>query len=660
MKKNSWIRWCSLVLLIGSLPFCALAQDSAETDTIPNSEVLVDYSDIFEYILEDGEVIQKMLGNVELRQDSVYMYCDSATILNEMDVIATGNVIIQQGDSISVFADSLFYNGADKIADLYGNVVLVNGNNKLFTETLNYDLNTKTATYHDGALLTDDTTQLRSKHGYYFVGEDMAFFKDSVVVVDPEFELKSDTLQYQTREKVVTFLGPTLITQNDARIFCESGNYFLGTSTAVFRGNAQYRTEETLAEADVIRYEGDSKTVYLDGNAVFEEDGKTAKADLIRYDEANDVAYLEGNASYIDEEQNIAADSITYDRANDLYATRGRGVISNPPQILEADLVDYDKTTGLGIATGNVIWRDTSAALTIICNQANYDESSNYLKATGGRNGRPLLISEVEGDSLFMSADTLVSLEIIGAMKEEILPDSTKVEPQGDSLTTDSIGIIPAEDILTDTTLQLIDTTLAISDSLLAKPTGPDTTRLLLAYNNVRLYKSNIQAVCDSLTYNTTDSLFQFFQEPVVWSDTSQFSADTIRMQMANDEIDRIFLNQDAFILNSPDEIYYNQIKGRDMIAYFDSSELRRMRVEGNAESVYYGLDSENAYLGVNKTLCSEMLLYFGNNQVKSITFYAQPKGDFIPMRKADHEGLKMDGFNWQAERRPGSREDIY
>ncbi|MCB0704976.1 MAG: hypothetical protein KDC34_06690 [Saprospiraceae bacterium] len=598
------------------LPFCLVfllpqtiqAQpNKSASDTIPSAQVLVDYSDIFEYILENGEVKQRLLGSVELRQDSVFMYCDSATILNESNVTATGNVIIQQGDSISVFADSLVYKGEEKIADLYGNVVLVNGANKLFTETLNYDLNTKIATYHDGALLTDDTTQLRSKHGYYFVGENLAFFKDSVIVVDPEFELKSDTLQYQTEKKIVTFLGPTLITQNDARIFCEAGHYDLNTSTATFLGNAQYKTEETLAVADEIRYEGANKMVILDGHAIFEEEGKLAKANTIRYDEANDIAFLQGEASYMDADQQIKADSITYDRANELYATRGRGVISNPPQLLEADLVDYDKTTGMGIAVGNVIWRDTSAALTIVCERAAYDEHSDYLRATGGQKGRPLLISEMEGDSVFLAADTLISKQV----------------EQPDTLSA-------------------------------------DTSRMLLAYNNVRLFKSDLQAVCDSLTYNTQDSIFEFFQEPLVWSDTTQFSADTIRMLMANDAIDRIFLNGNAFILNSPDEIYFNQVKGRDMIAYFDSSELRRMLVLGNAESVYYGVDKSGAYLGVNKTLCSEMLLYFGDNQVKSITFYAQPKGDFAPMRKADHQALRMPGFNWQRDRRPVSRDDVY
>src|SRR5690606_8800950 len=141
---------------------------------------------------------QKLLGNVELRQDSVYMYCDSAIIKNETFVTAGGHVLIQHGDSISVFADSSTYDGLLKIIDLYGDVVLLSGNQKLFTDSLHYDLNTKIATYNGGATLTNDTTQLRSKRGYYYVNEKVIYFRDDVVVVSPDFSLKADTLKFNT------------------------------------------------------------------------------------------------------------------------------------------------------------------------------------------------------------------------------------------------------------------------------------------------------------------------------------------------------------------------------------------------------------------------------------------------------------------------------
>ncbi|MCB0570032.1 MAG: hypothetical protein KDC66_09730 [Phaeodactylibacter sp.] len=580
------------------------AQAPTAQDTSKQGEVQVDHADVFEYIQRKDSVVQKLNGHVELRQDSVFMYCDTAVIINNTYVIATGQVLIQQGDSLSVFSDTATYDGLARLAELYGEVVLVNGKQQLFTDRLTYDLESKVATYDRGATLTLDETQLTSKRGYYYVDERQVYFKDSVTVVDPEFSLRSDTLGFQTETRVVTFLGPTLISADSARIYTESGFYDTGQNRAEFTRNAQYEKGAQQATADTILYDGKQKTYSLEGNARFEEGKKLATADRIIYDEANDKSFLIGHARYQDEKQDILAGEITYDAKNEVYSTRGRSVISDPPQILEADQVDYSEERGLGIAIGNVIWRDTSAELSISCEQADYDRKRDYLKASGGRFGRPLLITLLEEDSLFMAADTLY------AVREDTI--------------------------------------------------AGDSTRLLRAFHDVRIYKNDLQAVCDSLSYSTRDSIFRLFQHPIVWSDTSQFFADTVNLLLANKKIDRIFLRNNSFIINSPDELFFNQVKGKNITAFFEEGELRRMEVIGNAESVYYARDDKGGYVGVNKTVCSEMALFFGNNQVERIKFYTEPKAEMQPMRQADHNALKMPGFFWEKARRPNGIESLF
>ena len=576
-------------------------------DTLKKNKVDVDHADVFEYIQQKDTVFQKLNGNVELRQDSIYMYCDTAVIRNNTHVTATGNVIIQQGDTTSIFADSAMYDGILRTSDLYGDVILVNGEQKLFTDRLTYDLNQKLATYSNGATLTLDSTQLTSKRGYYYVREKQIYFKDSVIVVNPEFNLRSDTLGFNTETKVVSFLGPTLISTDSSKIYTEDGYYDTENNLAVFTQNPQYQKGEQQATADIIRYDGKRKLYSLEGNARFEEGERLATADFIRYDEANDKTFLSGNARYQDEKQNIVADEITYDAQEETYSTRGRSVISDPPQILLADQVDYSKEKGLGIAIGNVVWRDTSADLTIVCEHAEYDRKTDYLKASGGRNGRPMLITSIEGDSLFMVSDTLLAI-------------------REDSVASDS-------------------------------------ARQLLAYYDVRIYKSDMQAVADSLAYKSSDSTFYFFplrQNPIVWSDTSQFTADTVLMVLADGKIDKIFMRNDGFIINSPDELFFNQVKGKNVTAFFEENELRRMAVVGNAESVYYARDEEGGYVGVNKTICSEMLMYFGDNQVEKLKFFTEPKAEMQPMQQADHNALRMPGFFWEKERRPMSLSDLF
>jgi lipopolysaccharide export system protein LptA len=596
--------WTALMLTLGA-GWASAQQPGRESERA--DRVNIDWSEVFEVFQRKDGIERRLSGSparsVELSQDSIFMYCDSA-IISDRDtrVVARGNVVIQQGDSISVFADSLRYSGVTRVANLYGNVILQSRDRKLFTDSLRYDLRAKLATYTSGGTLINRETQLSSQRGYYYVGRDEAFFRENVVAIDPQFVLKADTLKFNTATNVTTFLGPTLISSDTSRIYCEAGYYDTENNQAEFTKNAQYVRGEQRARARIIRFDGSRATYSLIGDARFEEGPRRAYADTIRYDERNDITYLQGKARFLDERREIEAPQIVYDAKKDNYSTKGRARISDPPQILEADEVDFREDTGLGMAAGNVIWRDTSAELTIFCAYADYDRQTDYLKASGGARGRPLLVNILDGDSLFMSADTLLAFR---------------------------------------------------EDSLSA-----DTSRILLAYNDVRIFKSDMQARCDSLAFR--DSVFRFFRDPIIWSDTSQFIADTIHMHLVDKKIDKIYLVNKGLIINSQDEVFFNQIKGKLITAHFADSRLYRMDVEGNAESIYYALDEEGAYIGVNKTICSEMIIYWDGSQVERIRFLTQPSGVANPMGKVNHEELRVEGFRWVKAGRPRSVDDLF
>lgn len=554
----------------------------------------------------DSSNFQKLNGKVELRQDDAFMYCDSAVIENETQVVANGNVVIQQGDSLQIFADRLKYDGIAKLAFLEGNVVLVNADQKLFTDELEYDLNTRIARYFTGATLVSDSLQLTSINGSYFANEREAFFQDSVRVIDPKFSLKADGLTYQVPSKKVVFLGPTVVQTDSSQIYCESGFYDTGSERAEFSQNAQYQKGDQKAVADTIFYDNLQKFYELKGQARVEDSIRLAKADFIRYDERQNQIFLSGNARYREGAQDIESEEIKYNEQTKTYSTRGRARISDPPQLLLADSVDFADETGLGIAKGNVIWQDTSSNYSIYCGTADYNKTSDYFKAFDGVSGRPELITVLDEDSLFLSADTLVSFR-----------------PQGDSL-------------------------------------QQDTSRRVLSYGRVRMFKSNFQAICDSMVYQEQDSVFVLYGNPVIWSDTSQFVADTIFLYLRNNQIDRIDLRQNGFILVISDGVLFNQIKGRNILAHFADGALERMDAAGNAEVIYYAKDESGAYVGVNQTACSEMIIRMKDNEVKRITFLTTPTSKLTPMSKADHNALRLKGFRLIEEGRPLKREDIF
>ncbi len=591
-------RFLVLFLLFGPLVLSAQQVEEGE-------KVRIEWSDTLEYHRVNDQEIQILRGHVRIQHDSAFLFCEEAEVLNQTEVRARGEVIIVQGDSLNVFADSLFYSGKTKKADLWGDVVLKHNAEKLFTDSLHYDLDRKVAYYEHRALLTNDTTQLRSLQGSYFVERDEAVFRDSVSVIDPEFELKANELRFNTRSRKVFFEGPTLLSLGEdraARIYCEDGFYDLAGHQAEFAERPQYSHEGLQATARLIRYDGRLREIDLLDEARITSDELLAEADTIRYEEARDVIHLTGDALYRDVEREIRAEHIVYDRRTEVYTTEGSSLISEPPTILRAGKTQYVEETGMAVAYDGVLWQDTSAGLTIACERAEYLRERDLLLASGGDLGRPLLIVDMDGDSLYLSADTLFAHR--------------------------------------------------------ADTSGADSSRVLHAYRDVRIFKSDLQAACDSLVYLEGDSLFDLFGHPVLWFDTTQLTADTVNIQLSEQKVHHMKLRSNAILANSSDMVLFNQISGRTVDIFFEENEPRELRVDGNVEALYYLQDEEKRYIGLNRSTSAELRISFENRQIRRVYSLREIEGEVLPMQEA--MDLRLEGFRWQKERRPLSVEDVF
>ncbi len=568
--------------------------------------IRIDHSDRTVILNEGGKVIKQIAGNIQLRQDSTYMYCDSAVILDNIEVHAFDSITIQQGDSLNVFSDTLNYTALDKQAVLRGNVVLEHGLQQLWTQALDYNLESRIARYLNGATLYDDSLQLSSKRGFYFVGEEKARFLDSVIVVHKDFTLAADSLQYLIAEKRAVFIGPTRILQGESDIYCESGYYNISQSYAEFSKNAQYADDKKQATADTIRYNNKTSEIEMIGNVRYREGDRVIRSRYLLYNEKTGDTYMRGKANYKDSLRNITSEEIYFNTITEALRTTGKSQVTEGSQELTAENIFFDSETNLGIATGNVVWIDTTSKYVILTDTAYYRKDIHYVKAFGSR--RPVLKSEMDGDTLYLSSDTLVLNTVI---------DTSDLE-------------------------------------------APDTTRIFNAYYDVKVFKSNLQAICDSLSFSTIDSMFHFYRNPIVWSDTSQFSADSISLKLKNERVDRFLLRRNGFIINRTNEIFFNQIKGKFITAQFENDEVRTILVEGNAESVYYATDDENAFIGVNKSICSEMLFIFEEKKMDTVKFLKDPKSKMSPMESTNHIALRLEGFRWVTASRPNSISDIY
>jgi lipopolysaccharide export system protein LptA len=203
--------------------------------------------------------------------------------------------------------------------------------------------------------------------------------------------------------------------------------------------------------------------------------------------------------------------------------------------------------------------------------------------------------------------------------------------------------------------------TLFISADTLVSIDNPDPKKKrLLAYNNVKIFKRDMQGLADSLEYRISDSTLFFYHNPVLWSEGNQMTADSIRMLISKNTIDRIFMIANAFVISRDTLINFNQIKGRKMTTYFRNKRIDRVFVEGNGESLYFALDEKtNAAMGMNKIICSTIMIRFKEGKVHNLSFYVKPEADFIPPKELNEELIRLDGFSWKEDIKPKRNEVV-
>ena len=377
------------------------AADSLQvmTDTVPpkKTKVYLIHSNTLSFdkaVKPDAQILN---GDVCFRHDSSYMYCDSAYFFEQTNSLeAFSNVRMEQGDTLFVYGDYLFYDGNTQVAYLRENVRMENGQVTLFTDSLNYERIPNIGYYFEGGLIVDSLNQLSSFYGQYSPETKLAVFNDSVQVENPDFTLYSDTLHYDTESKVATILGPSVIVSDSGTIHTSRGWYDTVNNTSLLLDQSQVESGE---------------------------------------------------------------------------------------KILIGDSIFYNRDTGMGEVYGNMSLIDTAQHVTLQGEYGYYNEQTGYAFATDSAR----FLEYSQGDTLFLHADTL------------------------QMVTVDSVY------------------------------------REIKAYYGVRFYRIDMQGVCDSMQFNTRDSVLYMYTEPVLWNEQYQLYGDTIAIYMNDSTIEYAHVIQFAF-----------------------------------------------------------------------------------------------------------------
>ena len=490
------------------------AADSLQvmTDTVPpkKTKVYLIHSNTLSFdkaVKPDAQILN---GDVCFRHDSSYMYCDSAYFFEQTNSLeAFSNVRMEQGDTLFVYGDYLFYDGNTQVAYLRENVRMENGQVTLFTDSLNYERIPNIGYYFEGGLIVDSLNQLSSFYGQYSPETKLAVFNDSVQVENPDFTLYSDTLHYDTESKVATILGPSVIVSDSGTIHTSRGWYDTVNNTSLLLDQSQVESGE---------------------------------------------------------------------------------------KILIGDSIFYNRDTGMGEVYGNMSLIDTAQHVTLQGEYGYYNEQTGYAFATDSAR----FLEYSQGDTLFLHADTL------------------------QMVTVDSVY------------------------------------REIKAYYGVRFYRIDMQGVCDSMQFNTRDSVLYMYTEPVLWNEQYQLYGDTIAIYMNDSTIEYAHVIQFAFAAQHVDSSYYNQLKGNDLKAYFEGQAVHQIDVAGNAESIFYPLEKDGAKVGMNETKSGFLTIWVKDNKLDKLKIWPSPVGSMTPIPDLKPDQKMLKDFYWFDHLRPKNRDDIY
>ncbi len=434
-----------------------------------------------------------------------------------------------------ITGDSALYYDKQGIMIVFGDVRIKKGDSVTITaRRLNYYMKDNKAELRNNVVYWDNRIRLTTNYLDYFTDTEDARFYNGGKIVDDETTLEAEDAYVINAEDLIKFY-------EDVKL--KSPDYDLKTDTLFYDQITKIATTY-----------GPTNTIMKDGETVFAQEGGRFQTDT------KQVNYLDGKITT--ENYEIFGDDLFFDDLR--QESRAKG---NVRVISEKD---------------NII---------ILGDEATTKKDSGITKIWGN----PVMKQVVDNDTLYMSADTLISID-------------SKV----------------------------------------------DSLSRLLAYKNVKIFKTDMQGRADSMAYMMLDSMIFLYEDPILWSEGNQLTADTIAMEMRNGKLDKMKMKNRAFTINEDTVSNYNQIKGRNMTALFKDDQMDKILVDGNGESIYFAIDDkDNSLIGMNKIICSNMKIQFVEGEMNDITFYKDPEGRFIPPHEIAEPETRLKDFNWQIDRKP-------
>lgn len=451
----------------------------------------------------------------------------------------------------------------------------------------------------------------------------VAFRHDSVYMYCDSACFYEKTNSLEAFDNVKMVQGDTLFLYGDYLFY--DGN----TQIAQVRYNVRMENKNTTLLTDSLNYDRIYNLgYYFDGGTLMDEENVltsewgeyspatkisvfnydvklvnpkfTLTSDTLRYSTATKIANILGPSDIVSDANHIYSELGFYNTQIGQAELLDRSVLTNEGKRLIGDSLFYDRVKGYGEAFDNVIMTDTVNKNMLTGDYCYYNELTKYAFATK----KAVVVDYSQGDSLFMHADTLQMYTYY--------------------LNTDSMF------------------------------------RETRAYHKVRMYRADVQGVCDSLVFSSKDSCLTMYYDPILWNNNQQLLGEKIMIYMNDSTIDWAHIQNQALSVEQLDSTSYNQVTGKEMKAWFQGGEMRKVDVIGSVRLVYYPMESDSTLIGMNVSETSLLNMFLENRKMKKMIMSPKSNCTLYPMLQRPPEKMKLDNFVWFDYIRPLDKEDIF
>tara|TARA_Y100000385_G_C13091826_1_gene639145 strand:+ start:315 stop:1979 length:1665 start_codon:yes stop_codon:yes gene_type:complete len=477
---------------------------------------------------------------------------------------------------------------------------------------------------------------------------------------------------FKSDEKRVILYHDGALIESDQAYFYKKKNYFKAMGDVIFtQGDSLRMTCKT------IEYEGKTKTAYAEGNVYLERPDMTLRTEVLNLDRINEKVFYNTPGIIVDSTSTLTSNQGQYFMNQKKYRFISDVTINNPDYIVNSQRLDYFTESNKAYLYGNS--KIKGDAYTILCERGFYDMERE--KGIFKQNATLFYDNKIiKGDSLYFESEINYAAATKNISIVDTINNSIITGHYGEIFKEKDSAIITRRAMAINIIDQ--DSLFIHSDTLVA--TGPEQKRILRAYYDVRILKSDIRGRSDSLYLDESIGLTKLLKKPltkeqeqvftvqdytknnpVLWFDKSQMTGDEIHLlsNTKTRKLDSLKIDGRVFIIEKDtlSKDGYQQIKGGLLRGAFKESKLDNIVITKNNEMVYYLYNDEDLRLiGIDKTTCSALKMRFLGGQIDDITFLVSPNGNVFPENELPENDRTLKGFIWRIAQRPETIEDLF